>query len=83
MSKDSKKITLWDIYMAVEKYDVDDLFKFHPKISEGCQIGRFFREILSLHLEEAIEALSREMPGISLYRLASEWADLNKETYDI
>lgn len=69
--------------MAVEKYDVDDLFKFHPKISEGCQIGRFFREILSPHLEEAIEALSREMPGISLYRLASEWADLNKETCDI
>lgn len=69
--------------MAVEKYDVDDLFKFHPKISEGCQIGRFFREILSPHLEEAIEALSREMPGVSLYRLASEWADLNKETCDI
>lgn len=79
LSKDPKEITLWDIYMAVEKYNVEDLFKFHPKISDGCQIGRFFKEILSPHLENAIEALSNEMASVSLFQLASEWSDLNKE----
>lgn len=76
LSKDPREITLWDIYTAVEKYDVDDWFKFHPKIAEGCQIGRFFKEILSPHLEEAMEAMSRELSAVSLFQLAEEWADL-------
>ena len=80
LSKDPKEISLWDIYTAVEKHNVDDLFKFHPKISDGCQIGRFFKEILSPHLEDAVEALSKEMSGVSLFQLATEWAELNKET---
>ncbi len=33
LARDPADISLWDIYMAGEEYDVNDLFKFHPKIS--------------------------------------------------
>lgn len=82
LSKDSREITLWDIYAAVEKCEVDDLFKFHPKIAEGCQIGRFFKEILSPHLEEAMEAMKKELSAVSLFQLSEEWALLQKGEND-
>lgn len=79
LSRAPEDISLWDIYAAVEKYDIDDLFKFHPKISEGCQIGRFFKEILIPHLDDARSAMAKELSAVSLAQLADEWAAVNKE----
>lgn len=78
LSKDPGKITLWDIYVAVDKPDVNDVFKFHPKISEKCQIGHFFKNILSPHLESAIQAMGEEMSKVTLVQLAEEWNELQK-----
>lgn len=82
LARDPNAISLWDIYAAVEKHDIDDLFKFHPKISEGCQIGRFFKEILVPHLEDARSAMTRELSSVSLAQLAEEWAAVDKKSLD-
>lgn len=79
LSRDPKDISLWDVYHAVEKCDADDLFKFHPKISEGCQIGRFFKEILIPHLDDARAAMARELSAVSLAQLAAEWAAVEQK----
>lgn len=71
--KDPADISLWDIYMAVEEYTPNDLFTFHPNISKGCHIGRFFKEILSVHLDEAIQTMGEKMSGVSLAQLLDEW----------
>ena len=73
LSRDPKDISLWDIYMAIEKYDAADLFKFHPNISPECKIGGFFKDILTPHLDEAIQAMAKEMAQISLFQLWGEW----------
>ncbi len=73
LAKDPAEISLWDVYMAVEGYCASELFKFHPNISEGCQIGRFFKDILSVHLDEAVQAMAGKMSKISLAQLLAEW----------
>lgn len=78
LSKAPEEITLWDIYAAVDKPDVDDVFKFHPKISPECQIGHFFKEILSPHLESAIQAMAEEMSKVTLLQLKEEWDTVQK-----
>lgn len=77
LAKDPAQISLWDIYMAVEKYNVDELFAFHPKISEGCKIGCFFKSILSVHLDDAVQAMAIELSKVSLAQLAQEWQAVN------
>ncbi len=73
LAKDPSQISLWDIYLAIEGYDSEELFKFHPNISESCQVGRFFKEILSVHLDEAICAMAEKMSEVSLGQLLDEW----------
>lgn len=80
LAKKPSEISLWDIYMAVEEYSSSELFKFHPKISEGCNIGRFFKEILGNHLDEAIHAMADKMSKVSLAQLLEEWESVNKES---
>lgn len=77
LAKSPSDISLWDIYLAVEGYDSSELFKFHPKISEGCQVGRFFQDILSVHLDEAIVAMSEKLSKVSLSQLIDEWKVIN------
>lgn len=72
LMKAPSDISLWDIYLAVEGYNSNELFKFHPKISEGCDVGRFFEDILSIHLDEAVRAMGEKMSKISLTQLIDE-----------
>lgn len=77
LAKPPSDISLWDIYIAVEGYNPNELFQFHPKISDGCQIGRFFKEILSVHLDEAVLAMGEKLAAISLEQLLNEWSAIN------
>lgn len=70
-------ISLWDIYLAVERYDSGELFRFHPKISGDCQVGRFFKDILSVHLDDAVNAMGDVMSKVSLAQLIDEWKEAN------
>lgn len=82
LAKDPADISLWDIYMATEGYSACELFKFHPNISKKCQVGRFFKEILGGHLDEAVQAMSEKLADVSLAQLSGEWAALNDNTAD-
>ncbi len=76
LKRPPEEISLWDIYMAVEGYNPGDLFQFHPKISQGCQIGRFFKEILEVHLDEAVMAMKEKLEKVSLEQLLEEWEEI-------
>lgn len=77
LAKSPADISLWDIYLAVEDYDPNSLFQFHPKISEGCRVGRFFKEILSVHLDEAVQAMGEKLAHVSLAQLLEELEKLD------
>ena len=78
LAKEPTEISLWDIYMAVEEYTPNELFQFHPKISEGCQVGRFFKEILRVHLDAAVQAMGEKLAEVSLAQLLDEWQAINQ-----
>jgi len=78
LAKSPEDISLRDVYSAVEGYNPNALFQFHPQISEGCQVGRFFKEILSVHLDEAIQAMAEKLAKVSLAQLLEEWNAVNK-----
>jgi DNA-binding IscR family transcriptional regulator len=77
--KSPSVISLWDIYMAVEEYSSKELIKFHPQISNGCEVGRFFEDILSVHLDEAVQAMGEKMSKITLTQLIDEWRLANPD----
>ncbi len=80
LSKAPEEISLWDIYKAVEKCDVNDLFKFHPNISPKCQVGHCFKDVLTPHLEETIQAMAQKMEKVTLRQLVEEWKALNQSS---
>ncbi|MCD7909353.1 MAG: Rrf2 family transcriptional regulator [Clostridium sp.] len=82
LAKSPADISLWDIYLAIEGYNPGELFQFHPQISEGCQIGRFFKDILSVHLDEAVQALGEKLANVSLAQLLEEWDAVNLKEND-
>lgn len=73
LGKSSDEISLWDVYMAVEGDTPDELFTFHQNISKECQVGRFFKEILSTHIDKARLAMKEELSSVTLAQLLSEW----------
>ncbi len=78
LARPTNEISLWDIYMAVEEYSVSELFKFHPKISDKCKIGMFFEGVLSVHLDDAVQAMAGRLSNISLMQLLDEWNILHR-----
>lgn len=82
LMKSPSDISLWDIYMAVEEYSSKELFKFHPQISDGCEVGRFFENILSVHLDEAVQAMGERMSKTSLTQLIDECQHANPDKVD-
>lgn len=79
LARSPEDISLWDIYNAVEGYNANELFKFHPEVSKECQIGRFFGEVLGVHLDEAVQAMGAKMSKVSLAQLIDEWQDVLRQ----
>lgn len=82
LARGPSNISLWDIYMAVEGYDANELFAFHPQISNECKVGHFFKEILSNHLDEAVMAMCQKMSKVTLVQMMDEWKVINTEMKD-
>ncbi len=76
LSQDPENISLWDIYIAVEEYNSNYLFKFHPKVSKDCQIGKFFTTVLETHLDDAIQEMANKLSTVSLSQLINEWESI-------
>jgi DNA-binding IscR family transcriptional regulator len=72
LAKSPDHISLWDIYAAVETIKTDEIFKMPPNLSGTCPIGRQLCGLLMGHLDNAVEALKKEMSKVSLANLGAE-----------
>ena len=66
------EITLWDVYKAVETEQIDEIFKFPDTLSGICPVGSSIRELLTLHLQEAFDALKKELSKTTIEELRFE-----------
>ena len=78
LAKEPDKITLWDIYQAVETNDVEEIFKLHETNSD-CIVGKNIYQILHPHMESAVNAMKADMEQVTLATLIGELKDLIKD----
>lgn len=66
------KITLYDIYKAVECTDDSGLFRFHENPNLECPVGRNIHKVMDSRLEAAQTALENELKGTSLAEIVAD-----------
>ncbi len=72
LAKQAKKISLYDVYRAVEAVDPDGLFRFPASPSEQCEIGKVIRPVLGKKLSAAQKAMEKELKSVSLEDLQKD-----------
>lgn len=81
IAKPLKKITVFDVYRAVECVDEDSLFHFHENPNPDCPVGRNIHKALDGKLEKIQRAMENEMKSITLSEIAKDvrkYADIGK-----
>lgn len=60
------RITLLDVYNAVECVDGGTLFHFHENPNQLCPVGRNIHTVLDGRLDEIQKAMEREMNSVTI-----------------
>lgn len=66
LTRDPCKITLLDVFNAVESLDDGKLFHFHENPNPKCPVGRSIHLVLDGRLEQIQRAMEKEMKSITL-----------------
>lgn len=69
LNRSPDRITLLDIYRAVELTEQDRLFGLHECQNPRCPIGQRINRVLQPHLEAAREALEESLAGVTVREL--------------
>jgi len=66
IARDLDKITLLDIYRAVEAVEDGQLFHFHENPNEMCPVGRNIHRIMDGHLVDIQNAMEEKMRSVTI-----------------
>lgn len=72
IEKPLDKITLLDVYNAVECIDNGNLFHFHENPNSRCPVGRNIHSVLDRRLDSIQQAMEREMSSVTLQDIADD-----------
>ena len=72
IEKPLDKITLLDVYNAVECIDNGNLFHFHENPNSRCPVGRNIHSVLDTRLDSIQQAMEREMSSVTLQDIADD-----------
>ena len=61
LTRDSSRITFYDIYKATDLVDDDKLFHFHENPNFLCPVGRNINNVLEWRLDSIQKAMEEEM----------------------
>ncbi|WP_311202312.1 Rrf2 family transcriptional regulator [Paenibacillus sp. p3-SID1389] len=67
--KDPDRITLFDIYRAVNVTEENQLFRIHDKPNFACPVGRNIEEVLQAELQDAQSVMERRLAQTTLGQL--------------
>jgi len=76
LKKKPAKITLYDVYRAVDCIENGELFHFHEAPNPKCPVGRNIHAVLDSRLMKMQKALEDEMKRTSLEDILSETKQL-------
>ena len=72
LSRDASKITLEDVFNAVESLEDGQLFHFHDYPNPNDSVGRNIHAVLDARLERIQNAMEQEMRSMSIADLSSD-----------
>lgn len=73
MKKDSKDISIWDIYSAVNEKDPSTIIGVHPNPSKDCPVGDCIDDLLSKPYSNILESMKKEMGQYTLDMFVKEF----------
>lgn len=71
--KEPGRITLLDIYRAVDATDENQLFRMHEKPNFDCPVGRNIEQALQAELKDAQSAMERRLAQTTLAQLIPQF----------
>ena len=66
VTKPLKEITFYDVYMAIEPLEDNELFNFHKNPNKECPVGKNIHKLLDSKLETIQKAMEDEMKKYTL-----------------
>jgi len=72
--REPDRITLLDIYRAVNATDENRLFRIHENPNFGCPVGRNIEQALQAELKDAQSAMERRLAQTTLAQLITQFA---------
>ncbi len=72
IAKPLDKISLLDIYRAVECIENGELFHFHENPSKLCPVGKNIHSILDKRLEKIQKAMEQEMKSVTIQDIIND-----------
>ena len=70
LAKESKDITMLDVFRAVEEEEA--LFRFHENPNPSCPVGRHVHDVLDDKLDAVSEAMRAQLKSVSLQALIDD-----------
>lgn len=70
--KPLKEITFYDVYVAIEPLENNELFNFHKNPNPKCPVGKNIHKLLDSKLETIQKVMENEMRKYTLESLGSE-----------
>ena len=79
MTKPLKEITFYDVYVAIEPLEDNELFNFHKNPNKECPVGKNIHKLLDRKLETIQKVMEDEMKKYTLDDLRIEMQELLKK----
>ena len=80
LNREPEKITVWDVYDALEPEGLEHFIGFHPHPSPICPVGKNIASVLKQPYQEIGSAVKTSMQGITLRRLIHDYHRSLKNT---
>lgn len=74
LRKAPDRITLLDVYRAVEAAEEGRLFNFHEHPNPNCPVGRNIEAVLRAEMQEAQSAMEQRLAQVTLESLTTQFA---------
>jgi DNA-binding IscR family transcriptional regulator len=78
LTRESRDITLLDIYRSTEIGEKGKLFRIHEDTAPGCPVGGNISDLLGGYFDRAQKSMERELSGSTLADLLSDLSSLRK-----
>lgn len=73
LNRDPERLTVWEVYHALEPDGLEHFIGFHPNPSDNCPVGKRIASVLKKPYKEIATAVQEAMKEITLQQLLDDY----------